>query len=318
MSCVTGTGSTDDRSRRPIRPVNRQAVLLFAAMSVIWGIPYLFIRIAVTEVSPAVLVFGRTAIAALILLPIAVTRADLRPVAARWRWVVVFAAVEIGLPWLLLGSAEQHVSSSLAALILAGVPLIGTALALLMGRRHHMGWTGALGLLMGILGVAAIVGLNLETTDPWALAELAGVAVAYAVGPVILVHRLGGLQSIGVMSVSLALVAVVYAPFALADWPSTPPTAAVLVSILVLAVVCTALAFILFAALIEAIGPVRSTVITFINPAVATLLGVLVLAEPFTPGMAVGFALVLAGSALATRNPARAPEVAVLEAPTSL
>jgi drug/metabolite transporter (DMT)-like permease len=284
-------------------------------MSVIWGIPYLFIRIAVTEVSPAVLVFSRTAMAALILLPVALVRADLRVVLRHWPWLVVFAAVEIGLPWLLLGSAEQHVSSSLAALILAGVPLVGTVLALASGRRHQFARSDATGLFLGVLGVAAIVGVNLDATDPVALVQLALVAFLYALGPVILVRRLGGLPAVAVMSLSLALVALVCAPLALLEWPSTTPTDAVLVSILVLAVVCTALAFILFAALIEAIGPVRATVITFINPAVAAVLGVIVLDERFTPTMAVGFAMVLVGSALATRAPSATPTVAELDAP---
>ena len=281
-----------------------RALALFIAMSVIWGIPYLFIRIAVAEVSPAVLVFARTGMATLILLPYALARTDVRAVLARWPWVVVFAGVEIGGPWLLLGSAEQKVPSSLAALLIAGVPLVGTVVALATGSRHRVGRAGAAGMALGLVGVAAIVGVNLETTDPGALVEIALVAVGYAVGPAILVRRLGGLPSTAVMAVSLAMVAVVYAPVAALQWPAVMPSRDALLSILVLGTVCTAMAFIVFSALIAAIGPVRSTVITFINPAVAAVLGVLVLSEPFTPGMAAGFGLVLAGSALATRAPA--------------
>src|SRR6188474_3251351 len=144
-------------------------LVLFALMSVIWGIPYLFIRIAVGEVSPAFLVLARTGLAAAILLPIALVRVDLRPVLARWRWLTAFAAIEIAIPWVLLGSAEQKVSSSLAALVIAGVPLVGVAIALLTGRSERLGPIGIAGLLVGLAGVGAIVGGDFGTTDPIAL-----------------------------------------------------------------------------------------------------------------------------------------------------
>ena len=131
-------------------------------MSVIWGIPYLFIRIAVTEITPATMVLWRTAIAAAILLPIALARTDLRPVLARWRWVVAFAAVEIAIPWVALGSAEQHISSSMAGLLIAGVPLVGAAIALATGGADRFGAVGLLGMLIGIAGVALIVGADLR------------------------------------------------------------------------------------------------------------------------------------------------------------
>jgi drug/metabolite transporter (DMT)-like permease len=272
-------------------------------MSVIWGVPYLFIRVAVEEVSPAFLVMTRTAIAAAILLPIALARVDLRPVIARWRWVVAFAAIEIAIPWVLLASAEQHVSSSLAGLVIAGVPLVGTILAFVTGRSERLGPVGLVGLFIGIAGVGAILGGDLGTTDPVALAQLLVVVVCYAVGPAILVRQLAGLQSLGVMAISLTLVAVVYVPLAALDWPATMPSAAVVGSIVTLGVVCTAVAFLLFAALIEAVGPVRATVITYVNPAVAAVLGVLVLDETLTPAMIIGFILVTVGSVLATRRP---------------
>jgi drug/metabolite transporter (DMT)-like permease len=287
------------------RRVTRRALLLFAAMSVIWGIPYLFIRVAVEEITPATLVFWRTAIAAGILLPIALTRTDLRPVLARWRWVVVFAAVEIAIPWVALGSAEQHISSSLAALLIAGVPLVGAVIALLTGGADRFGRAGVLGLLIGLVGVAAIVGADLGSSDLTALAQVGIVVVGYAIGPAILARRLDGLPTVAVMSLSLALCAVVFLPISLPQWPATAPSTDALISVVVLAVVCTAAAFILFGALIEAIGPVRATVITYINPAVAAVVGVVVLNEIIAPSMIVGFVLVIIGSVLATR-PAQA------------
>jgi drug/metabolite transporter (DMT)-like permease len=278
-------------------------LVLFALMSVIWGIPYLFIRIAVAEVSPAFLVMARTGIAAAILLPIALARIDLRPVLARWRWLIAFAAIEIAIPWVLLASAEQKVSSSLAALVIAGVPLVGVVIAPLSGRSERIGPTGLVGLLVGMIGVAAIVGGDFGSTDPVAIVELSAVAVCYALGPVILARRLNGLPSVGVMSLSLGLTCLVYVPFAVLQWPAAVPSPAVIGSIATLAIVCTAIAFLVFAALIEAVGPVRATVITYINPAVAAVLGVVVLNETLTPATIVGFGLVTLGSVLATRPP---------------
>jgi drug/metabolite transporter (DMT)-like permease len=290
--------------------VSGRPLVLFALMSVIWGIPYLFIRIAVDEVSPAFLVLARTGIAAAILLPIALIKVDLRPVLARWRWLAAFAAIEIAIPWVLLGSAEQKVSSSLAALVIAGVPLVGVVIALLTGRSERLGPMGLVGLLIGIVGVAAIVGGSFGTTDPIALVELAAVAVCYALGPAILVRRLGGLPSVGVMALSLGLVFLVYVPIGALQWPAAIPSPAVIGSIVTLGVVCTAIAFVVFAALIDEVGPVRATVITYINPAVAAVLGVVVLNETLTPAMLAGFALVTLGSVLATRPPRQPAEAA--------
>jgi drug/metabolite transporter (DMT)-like permease len=285
-------------------PVTRRGLVLFGLMSLIWGIPYLFIRVAVEEISPAVLVLGRTGIGAAILLPIALARVDLRPVLARWRWVVAFAVVEVAIPWVMLGSAEQHLSSSLSGLLIAGVPLVGAVLAVATGGTDRLGRTGLIGLLIGLVGVAAIVGGDFEASDTIALVQILFVVVGYALGPAILARRLDGLPSIGVMSLSLTLCAIVYIPIAALQWPTAVPSTNVVGSVIILAVVCTAAAFLLFAALISEIGPVRATVITYVNPAVAAVLGVLVLRETFTPAMAIGFALVILGSTLATR-PAR-------------
>jgi drug/metabolite transporter (DMT)-like permease len=294
----------DGLSARDTR-MTRRGLILFGLMSVIWGIPYLFIRVAVAEITPATLVLLRTALAAAILLPIALARVNLRPILARWRWVVAFAAIEIAIPWIALGSAEQHISSSFAGLLIAGVPLVGAAFALATGGADRLGRVGVLGLLIGMAGVAAIVGGDYATTDPTALLQIAVVVVGYAVGPAILSRRLGDLPAVGVMALSLTLCAIVYAPIAALQWPSVVPSTNVIVSVVVLAVVCTAAAFLVFAELIDEIGPVRATVITYVNPAVAAVLGVLVLNETLTVPMGIGFGLVILGSTLATR-PARA------------
>ncbi|MBV8395318.1 MAG: DMT family transporter [Actinobacteria bacterium] len=288
--------------------MSRRGLLLFAAMCVVWGIPYLLIRVAVRELSPAMLVFARTAVAALLLVPVAAARGELRPVLARWRPVLVFAAVEIAGPWLLLSSAERRISSSLAALLIAAVPLVGAFLAAVEGRERF-DRNRVAGIVVGTAGVAAIVGFDVGSSSGSGIAETAGVVVGYAVGPWILARYMQGLPSLGVIAASLVVTTVAYAPVAALQWPASVPAAKVLASVAGLAVVCTAVAFVLFFELIAEVGPVRATVITYVNPAVAAVLGIAVLGERFTAGMAAGFVLVLAGSWLATRA-ARQPLVA--------
>ncbi|HEX6761728.1 MAG TPA: DMT family transporter [Gaiellaceae bacterium] len=284
--------------------LTRRSALLFAAMCVIWGIPYLLIRVAVRDLSPSLLVLSRTALAALILLPLAAARGELRPIFRHWVPLLAFAAIEIAIPWVLLGAAEQRVSSSLTALLIAGVPLVGAVIAWTTGARERLGAVSAAGLGLGLVGVAAIVGLDVHGVGALALVEIGAVAVCYAVGPVILQRRLAHLPALGVIALALAATAVAYVPIAALDASSQWPRTSVVLSVVTLAVVCTAVAFVCFFALVADIGPVRATVITYVNPAVAAVLGVAILGERFTVGMGAGFVLVLAGSVLATR-PAR-------------
>ncbi len=282
--------------------MTRRGLLLFAAMGLIWGIPYLLIRVAVGGISPAVLVFGRTVIGALILMPVVLARGGLRGIGLRWIPLLAFAACEVAIPQFFLSSAEQHISSSLAGLLVACVPLVGTAMAPLFGNRERLGPAGIAGLALGIAGVAAIVGLDFQASDAGALAQMAVVVVGYALGPAIVTRYLGGVPSSTVNGLSLAACALAYAPLAVMQRPTVVPAPEVLASVGVLGVVCTALAFLLFFALIREVGPVRATVITYINPAVAAVAGIAILHERFTLGMGVGFVLVLAGSFLATRR----------------
>ncbi|TMM39232.1 MAG: DMT family transporter [Actinobacteria bacterium] len=281
--------------------MSRRGWLLFAAVGILWGVPYLLIKVAVGALSPASLVFWRTALAALLLLPLAASRGQLRPLLRHWRALLVFAAVEIAVPWLFLASAEQRLTSSLAGLLIAAVPMVGALLAWATGGER-LGPLRQLGLLIGLAGVAALVGLDLHASDVWALLEMAVVVVGYAVGPFLLTRYLSSLPSLGVTAASLGLTALVYLPFAILQLPARWPAWNVVGSVVGLAVVCTAVVFLLFFALIAEAGPVRATVITYVNPAVAVALGVALLGEPFTWGVGVGFALVLAGSVLATRR----------------
>jgi drug/metabolite transporter (DMT)-like permease len=291
--------------------MSRRGWILFIAMGVIWGVPYLMIKVAVSEVTPATLVLARTAIAVVILVPIAAARGHLRPLLTRWAPLVAFAAVEMALPWFLLTSAEKRLTSSLAGLLIAAVPLVGALLGWVTGHDRLDG-RRLLGLLIGITGVAALVGLDLGHGDLWALIQMTGVVLGYAVGPFILLRYLSDLPGLGVIAASLALTAAAYAAPGVAQLPDQMPRGTVVGAVLVLGLLCTAIAFLVFFALIDEVGPVRATVITYINPAVAIALGVLFVDEPMTVGLGVGFALVLLGSVLATRR-APAPRSAELE-----
>jgi drug/metabolite transporter (DMT)-like permease len=288
--------------------MSRRGWLLFGAMSVIWGIPYLFIKIALEGVSAPFLVFARTTIAALILLPIALRRGQVRVALRSWRPLLAFAALEVGGPWLLLNDAEQHISSSLAGLLIAAVPLLSTVVTWRLGDRGVLEPRRLLGLLVGMGGVAAVVGLDVGSTSGLRMGEVLLVAVGYAVAPSIADRMLSNVPTLAVIALSMTAVAVAYLPAAVLTHPHAVPRGSVIGAVLTLGVVCTASAFLLFFALIAEVGAMRSTVITFINPAVAVLLGMAVLNERFTAGVAVGFPLVLAGSWLSTRKSASGGE----------
>ena len=285
--------------------MTRRGAVLFAAMCLIWGVPYLMIRVAVRELAPVTLVFLRTAIGAALLVPFAAWRRELRPLVARWWPLLAYTAIEVSIPWVLLAHAETKLTSSLTGLLIAAVPLVGAVLVALTGTRERQGRRRWLGLLVGIGGVAALVGLDVGQINGLGVVEVFGVAVCYAIGPIILSRRLNDAPALGVVAASLVIATVVYAPFAALRWPSSMPSAHVVESVLGLAVVCTALAFLVFFALIAEVGPVRASVITYVNPAVAAVLGVAILSEHLSAGMLVGFALILAGCVLAT---GRGPE----------
>ena len=282
--------------------MSRRGWALFIAMCVIWGIPYLLIKVAVSDISPVTLVLFRTVIGALILVPIALARGNLGPALRHWRWIVLYTAVEVALPWFLVSDAELRLSSSLTGLLIAATPFVGVLLGRLTGSTDRFDARRLFGLVVGFVGVAVLVGLNVSARDLWAVGEIGLVAIGYAVGPLIISRKLAAAPPIGVVALSLVLPAIVYAPLGLSHLPAAIPPPQVLVSIGLLGVVCTALAFLLFFALIAEVGPVRATVITYVNPAVALALGVSLLGEPLTLGAGAGFALILAGLFLATRS----------------
>jgi len=295
--------------------VTRRGALLFAALGIAWGIPYLLIKIAVGELDPAFVAFARSALGGLLLVPVAIFRKQLIPVLKRWRPLLIFAVVEIVIPWFFLSTAETRLPSATAGLLLAAVPLVGVAVAFATRNNPGFGWLNWLGILLGMAGVAALVGLDVGGSDLVAVGQMAIVAVGYAIGPVILSRYMSDLPGIGVMGSALLLAAVIYVPivFLVGDWPSVVPSAPAIWSVLGLAVICSALAFVLMFALIAEMGPTRMTTITYINPAVAIVAGALVLGERITWVTVVGFVLVLGGSYLVTRRhavPATPPEPA--------
>ena len=292
--------------------MTRRGCVLFSALSLIWGIPYLLIKIAVTDVDPLIVAFGRTMIAAVLLLPIALYRRELLPVFRRWKWLLLYTVVEMSGPWLLLGHAETRLNSSTAGLLLAVVPMIAAVILTATGRDRFDA-RRIVGLVIGFAGVACLVGLDIHVDDLASVGAVMLVAIGYAIGPIIINRRLADLPPMGVVTGSLIVATVLYAPFAVWLWPDriTAPAAW---SIAGLAVICTAIAFLVFFALIAEAGPARATVITYINPAVAITLGVLLLDEPFTAGMAIGFPLVILGSVLATAR-GRTPTPAANDVP---
>ena len=298
---------------------------MFALLGVGWGIPYLLIKIAVGQLDPAMLVLTRMALAAVVLLPIAAVRGDLAPVLRRWRPLVAFTLVEMVVPQFLLGSAEERLPSSTTGLLIAAVPLAGVGVAFLLGRPERLAPRNWLGIALGMAGVAALVGFTVGGSDLGAVGKVLIVVAGYALGPAIVAKWMPDLPGTGVTALSFAITTLVYAPVVAAThaWPAAWPSASVLTSVVLLGVVCSAAAFSIMVALVGEIGPVRTTTVTYVNPAVALIAGAVVLGEPVTGWSVLGFALILAGCYLtAVRRPAqvevsRPAEAADLARPAS-
>jgi drug/metabolite transporter (DMT)-like permease len=276
--------------------------VLFALVSVIWGMPYLFIKIAVDDLSPSVVAWSRLAIAAAVLLPVAWKLGALRGLGERWRILTVFAAVEMAIPWPLISFGEVHVSSSLTAILIAAVPLFVALLATRFDHSERPTPTRLVGMLIGLAGVVALVGIDIGGHGDQLLGALAILfsAFLYAIGPMIVKSRFSDLDPLGPVAASLAIATLLVTPFALAGVPDSVPSTDTLASVAVLGLLCSALAFLFFFRLIAEVGPGRAMIITYVNPAVALALGVAILDESVTTGVAAGLLLILAGSWLST------------------
>jgi drug/metabolite transporter (DMT)-like permease len=283
--------------------MSARAWVAFASVSVLWGIPYLFIKIAVDDgVPPAFLAWVRVLMAAVILLGLSWRAGLLGTLRGRLRWMSLYAIVEICIPFPLIAAGEQHVSSSLAAILIAAVPLIVALLALRFDAGERAHGRRLVGLLVGFSGVIALVGLDVagRTDELLGAGAILLAATGYAAGPMLLKRRLSDLEPIPLMGAALGIAALVLTPAALIAPPSEVPPGETIAALLVLGLLCTATAFVLFAALITEVGPGRATVITYVAPVVAVALGVSVLGERPGAGAVAGLLLIIAGSWLST------------------
>jgi len=282
-------------------PITAKGWALFAVLSLLWGIPYLFIAEAVQSLSPPAVVAIRTLGAAILLLPFALHQRALRPALKKWPWVLAFGAVEMAGPFVLLAHAEKTLASGLTGLLVATVPLFATIIAVARGDRAALRPSRAIGLALGFAGVAIVAigsgGLRGDLS-PLAIGEVLLVAVLYATAPFIVARHLGDVPALGVSTLALGAVGLAYTPVALAT-PAPAPTAGSLLAVAALTVLCTAVAFIAFFALVAEVGPVRAPLMTYVHPVVAVALGVIVRGEPLTVGLVVGFPIVLLGCLLA-------------------
>jgi drug/metabolite transporter (DMT)-like permease len=300
------------------RALNARAWSLFAALSVIWGVPYLLIKIADDGgVPPFVLAWGRMVLAAAILLALAARAGSLRGLRPAWRWLVAYAVMELAIPLPLIATGEKHVSSSLAAIIIATVPLIVALLAFWFEPAERVRGRRLIGLVIGLVGVALLVGLQAAGSVGSLLAAggLLIAATGYAIGPMIVSRHLGAFDPRAAMGTTLALASILLTPLAVLDWPARAPTTGAIAAVGALGVFCTALAFVLVALLIREIGVSRAVLITYINPVVALLLGIALLGEHPGPGSFAGLVLILAGCWLSTRS---GGDAAALQAPRSV
>jgi drug/metabolite transporter (DMT)-like permease len=283
--------------------MSRRAWLAFSAISLIWGVPYLLIRIAVRDgVTPVTVAWTRVSLAAVVLLALAWRAGKLRGLWGRWRWLLGYAVVEMAIPFPMIAFGEEHVASSLAAIVIASVPLIGAVLALRFDHTEKPTPIRGVGLIVGFGGVVALVGLDAAGRGQALLgtAAILLAAVGYAIGPMMVKHRLNGLDPRASMGASLAMVSLLLAPLLALDPPRRVPGAGAIGAMVVLGLMCTAAAFVIFAVLIREAGTSRATVITYVNPMIAVALGVALLGEHPGAGAIAGLLLILAGSWLST------------------
>jgi drug/metabolite transporter (DMT)-like permease len=282
--------------------------LAFLALCVIWGIPYFFIKKAVVEVSPLLVAWGRITLGALLLLPVAWQTGALRNITKHLGWLVLFAVVELVGPFWLIALGEQSISSSLAGILLSAVPLTVVMIAPLMGVKERLSARRWAGLTIGLVGVVALLGIDsLHGRQQWlGVGCILLSTVGYALGPLIIQRHLSDVQPLGVVAASTAVGSLVLLIPALLTAPNVIPSMSAITSVAVLGIVCTALGLVLFVYVISNAGASKATVVTYVNPAVAVLLGVWILDEHFGIGAGIGLVLILLGCWMANsgREPA--------------
>jgi drug/metabolite transporter (DMT)-like permease len=292
--------------------VNRLAWLLFVLCSFLWGIPYFLIKIAIEDLSPVLVVAGRTAIAAAVLIPIALMRGTLGALRGRMKVVALLSAVHIIGPFLLITYGEQHITSSLTGILIAIEPVV---IALLLSRAEPITPVRLFGLVVGFAGVVVLVGVDLSG-DRWGLLGAAMVllaAISYAVATMLVQRHAADIPPESLTVGTTVITTLVLLPVALFNLPVEPVGANSWSALAVLGVFCTAIALLAFYKLIALAGSNRAGLITYVNPVVAVLLGVVLLNEPIGPGTLAGFALVVTGCWFATRPVVQRTEERVLE-----
>lgn len=295
--------------------MSARAWLAFGTLGIVWGLPYFFIKLAVAELSAFDVAWGRITLAALILLPIAWRRGALRALVTHKAAVFAFAMVEFAIPFSAISLGERWISSSVTAILIATVPLIIALISRFFGLHERLGPVRLTGLIVGFGGVVALVGFG-ALSGPLAWAGVACVLVGpigYAIGPLIIERHLHAVDSIGPVAGSLSIASLLLLVPAMLTLPPRMPSAVALASVVILGLVCTALSMLLMFYLVKTAGASRASIITYINPAVATLLGIAVLDEHLGVWGLLGFALILLGSWLATRRSAPAADVAAAE-----
>jgi drug/metabolite transporter (DMT)-like permease len=288
--------------------MSRKGLLLFLIAGTAWGMPYLFIRIAVEDFSTWTIVFTRVVIGAAVLIPIAIYRKALLPALKAWKYVLAYAALEMIGPWFLITEAERVINSGLAGLLVATVPFFGLLIGIFYQKDKSLKHPKTLaGLAIGFAGIILLVGIDAiagHVSLPHVFMIILA-AIGYAVAPVIVATKIPNVSGVAVNGLAMAIVAVVYAIPAIFSLPgeiaAAPPIESWL-SLVGLGVICSAIAFVAFFRLVREIGSARATLVTYMNMAVAVLLGIILLSEPITPGILIGMPLVLIGSVLATRK----------------
>jgi drug/metabolite transporter (DMT)-like permease len=278
--------------------VTWRAWTTFSILCLLWGIPYFFIKLALVDLSPACVAWGRLTLAALVLVPLALHRRVLVPALRHRVAIIAFAVIELVIPFSLISIGEQWISSSMAGILVATVPMTVVLIAPMFGVKEKMDVRRVLGLLIGFLGVVVLVGVDtISGVYQWlGVACIFGAIIGYAVGPLIVQRYLADVDELGALSVSLVVSSIILLPFALWTAPTSLPSPLALTSIATLGIFSTALALLLYFYLINEAGAARASIVAYISPAVAAVLGVLVLHEPFGFGLVAGLVLILGGS----------------------
>ncbi len=282
--------------------MSRRGWALFLAMAVIWGLPYLLIRVAVRQLEPGVLVLLRTAPVAVLLTPIVWRQRQFPALVKNIRWIGAFGVIEFGIPWFLMSTSEVHITSSLTSLLICGVPLFSVVAQRIRRTEGRIAPRRYVGLAIGALGVAFLVGLDLSGGSITWIGFMMLVCVGYTIGPIILATKLKDVAGPTIVMGATAIVSLAWLPWAVVHWPHTM-SAESWQCVAVLSLVCTAGAFLTFFELVKEVGATRATVVTYFNTAIAVALGIIGLHEPLTVGIMIGFPLVLAGCVIATSSP---------------